>query len=251
MKMLSLNVNGIRAIHKKGFLEWILKENPDILCLQEIKAEEAQIPKELQEIPGYFLYVNSAQKKGYSGTAIYTKIKPEKVEKNIGLKQFDEEGRFLRLDFKDFILINFYIPNGGQNKENMDYKLKAYDFLLNYLNELKNKKVILAGDFNIAHQEIDLAQPKENQDSVMFTPEERQQIDKILNLRFIDTFRQLHSEGNNYTWWAYYSFARQKGLGWRIDYFFVSDSLRKQLKEAFILNSVAGSDHCPVGIEVL
>jgi len=195
-------------------------------------------------------YFNSAQKKGYSGTAIYTKIKPEKISTKIGFKQFDEEGRFIRLDFRDFILINFYIPNGGQNKENLDYKLKFYDYLIKYLGKIKNKPIILSGDFNIAHKEIDLAQPKENQDSIMFTPKERQQIDKMSDLGFIDTFRQFHKEGGNYTWWAYYSFAKQKGLGWRIDYFFVSKSLEKKLKKAFILNKVSGSDHCPVGIEV-
>jgi exodeoxyribonuclease-3 len=248
--MLSWNVNGIRAIHEKGFLKWFLQEEPDILCLQEIKADEDQIPQELKKVFGYLAYFNSAQKKGYSGTAIYTKIKPEKISTKIGFKQFDEEGRFIRLDFRDFILINFYIPNGGQNKENLDYKLKFYDYLIKYLGKIKNKPIILSGDFNIAHKEIDLAQPKENQDSIMFTPKERQQIDKMSDLGFIDTFRQFHKEGGNYTWWAYYSFAKQKGLGWRIDYFFVSKSLEKKLKKAFILNKVSGSDHCPVGIEV-
>jgi exodeoxyribonuclease-3 len=248
--MLSWNVNGIRAIEKKGFLEWFLKEKPDILCLQEVRAEEDQIPQELKKIFGYLVYFNPAQKKGYSGTAVYTKIKPEKISTKIGFKQIDEEGRFLRLDFRNFILINLYIPNGGQNKESLDYKLKFYDYLTKYLGKIKNKPIILAGDFNVAHKEIDLAQPKENQDSIMFTPKERQQIDKMLDLGFVDTFRQFHKEGGNYTWWAYYSFARQKGLGWRIDYFFTSESLEKKLKKAFILDKVMGSDHCPVGIEI-
>jgi exodeoxyribonuclease-3 len=248
--MLSWNINGIRAIEKKGFLNWFLKERPDILCLQEVKADENQIPQELKNIFGYPVYFNPAQKKGYSGTAIYTKIKPEKISTKMGFKQFDEEGRFLRLDFRNFILINLYVPNGGQDKENLDYKLKSYDYLNKYLGKIKNKPIILTGDFNVAHKEIDLAQPKENQDSIMFTPKERQQIDKMLDLGFIDTFRQFHKEGNNYTWWAYYSFARQKGLGWRIDYFFVSKSLEKKLKKSFILDKVSGSDHCPVGIEV-
>jgi exodeoxyribonuclease III len=250
MKILSWNVNGIRAIHEKGFKKWFLQEEPDILCLQEIKADEDQIPEELKKVFGYLVYFNPAQKKGYSGTAIYTKIKPEKVSTKIGFKQFDEEGRFIRLDFRDFILINFYIPNGGQNKENLDYKLKFYDYLIKYLRKIKNKPIILAGDFNVAHQEIDLARPKENQDSIMFTPKERQQIDKILDLGFIDTFRQFYKEGGSYSWWAYYSFGRQKGLGWRIDYFFVSQSLEKKLKKALILNKVMGSDHCPVGIDI-
>jgi exodeoxyribonuclease-3 len=248
--MLSWNVNGIRAIHEKGFKKWFLEEEPDILCLQEIRADEDQIPRELNKVFGYLAYFNSAQKKGYSGTAIYTKIKPEKVSTKIGFKQFDEEGRFIRLDFRDFILINFYIPNGGQNKEDLDYKLKFYDYLIKYLEKIKNKPIILSGDFNVAHKEIDLAQPKENQDSIMFTPKERQQIDKMSDLGFIDTFRQFYKGGNNYTWWAYYSFARQKGLGWRIDYFFVSKSLENKLKKAFILDKVSGSDHCPVGIEI-
>lgn len=250
MKILSWNINGIRAIEKKGFLEWFLKEKPDILCLQEVRAGENQIPQELRNIFGYLVYFNPAQKNGYSGTAIYTKIRPEKISTKIGFKQFDEEGRFLRLDFRAFILINLYIPNGGQNKENLDYKLRFYDYLIKYLGKIKNKPIILAGDFNVAHMEIDLAQPKENQNSIMFTFNERQQIDKILDLGFIDTFRQLHKEGGNYTWWAYYSFAKQKGLGWRIDYFFFSKTLDEKLKKAFILDKVIGSDHCPVGIDI-
>ena len=250
MKILSWNINGIRAIEKKGFLSWFLKEKPDILCLQEVRAGENQIPQELKDIFGYVVYFNPAPKNGYSGVAVYTKIKPEKISTKIGFKQFDEEGRFLRLDFRNFILINLYIPNGGQNKENLNYKLKFYDYLIKYLSKIKNKSIILTGDFNVAHKEIDLAQPKENQNSIMFTSKERQQIDKMLELGFIDTFRQFHKEGKNYTWWAYYSFARQKGLGWRIDYFFISKSLENKLKKAFILDKVMGSDHCPVGIEV-
>lgn len=251
MKILSWNVNGIRAIYKKGFLEWFLKEKSDILCLQEIKVEEDKIPKEIKEIPGYFSYFNSAQKKGYSGTAIYTKAKPKKMETKIGFKQFDDEGRFLRLDFKDFILIDFYIPHGGRDKENLNYKLKFYEYLMKYLKKIKNKPIILAGDFNIAHQEIDLARPRDNKNNIMFTSAERRKIDKILDLGFIDTFRQFYKEGGHYSWWAYFSFARRKNIGWRIDYFFVSKLLERKLKNAFILDKVTGSDHCPVGIEIL
>jgi exodeoxyribonuclease-3 len=250
MKILSWNVNGIRAIHEKGFKKWFLQEEPDILCLQEIKADEEQIPEELKKVFGYLVYFNPAQKKGYSGTAIYTKIKPEKVSTKIGFKQFDEEGRFIRLDFRDFILINFYIPHGGREKENLDYKLKFYNYLLQYLKRVKNKPIILAGDFNIAHQEVDLTRPKDNKDNIMFTLAEREKINEILSLGFIDTFRYFHKEGGHYTWWAYFNFARQRNIGWRIDYFFVSQSLEKKLKKAFILNKVMGSDHCPVGIDI-
>lgn len=250
MNILSWNVNGIRAIEKKGFLEWFLKEKPDILCLQEIKADEGQVPEKLKEIPGYFLYFNPARKKGYSGTAVYTKIKPKKIETKIGFKQFDEEGRFLRMDFKDFILINFYIPHGGREKENLKYKLKFYDYLICYLKKIKRKPIILGGDFNIAHKDIDLRRPKDNKDNIMFTPAERARIDAIIDLGFIDTFRHFHKDSGHYTWWAYFNFARQRDIGWRIDYFFISMPLEKKLKDSFILDKVMGSDHCPVGIEV-
>ena len=253
MQIVSWNINGIRSIYKKNFLEWFLKTKADIICLQEIKAQEEQIPNDLLKIPDYYFYFNQALKKGYSGVAVYTKQKPLKINDKLGLKQFDEEGRMLELEYSDFILINLYLPHGGRQKENLKYKLKVYDYLIKYLKHLKqntNKGIILAGDFNIAHQDIDLARPDENRDNIMFTPEERERIDKIINLGFIDTFRQFHQDGGYYTWWPYMFHARERNLGWRIDYIFVSQLLLSHLKNSFILSKIMGSDHCPIGIEL-
>lgn len=251
MKIISWNVNGLRAVFKKNFLDWFKKENADILCLQEVKAQEGQIPEALVNPAGYFSYFSFALKKGYSGVAVYTKEKPLTVEKKIGLKRFDEEGRFLRLEYKDFILINLYMPNGGQEKENLVYKLETYEYLLEYLEKIKEKPLILVGDFNIAHKEIDLSEPRENQSSIMFTPEERRQIDRLIEMGFIDTFRKFHKdESGQYTWWSYFSLSRDRNLGWRIDYVFISKGITPKMKNAFILPGVFGSDHCPVGIEI-
>lgn len=248
MKLITWNVNGIRSVYKKGFLELAEKIGADIVCLQEIKADESKIPEDLVKMDGYFAYFNSAEKKGYAGTAVFTKIKPNKIIRKIGFERFDSEGRFLRLDFDDFILLNIYLPHGGRQKENLGYKLEAYDCLLKYLKRLKNKNVILAGDFNIAHSEIDLERPKSNKNNIMFTLEERAQLDRLEDLGFIDSFRKFNQEGGNYTWWPYMANARERNLGWRIDYVFVSASLRPKLKNAFILSDIFGSDHCPAGI---
>ena len=250
MKIISWNINGIRAIYKKNFLDWFIATNADIVCLQEIKAQKEQIPSDLLELKNYFFYFNPAIKKGYAGMAVYTKQKPLKVEYKLGLNRFDQEGRILQLEYPSFILINVYLPHGGRQKENLDYKLKVYDYLLEYLQKSKDRNIILIGDFNIAHQDIDLARPRQNQNNIMFTPEERQQIDKIINLGFLDSFREFHKEGSHYTWWPYMAKARQRNLGWRIDYIFISKELTKNLKDAFILSEVMGSDHCPIGIEI-
>ena len=249
MKIVSWNVNGIRSIVNKNELQKLFQEKADFYCFQELKSQEPDIPDLLHNQPGYQFYSNCGNRKGYSGVGILTNQKPLKVETKIGFKQFDDEGRFLLLEFKDYILINFYIINGGQKKENLDYKLKFYDYLINqYLAEQKNKNIILIGDFNIAHKEIDLARPKENQNSIMFTIDERIQIDNLLKLNFIDTFRYFNKKGNNYTWWPYFANARSRNLGWRIDYCFISKNLISQLESAFILSNQMGSDHCPVGI---
>ena len=250
MKIISWNINGIRAIYKKNFLDWFIATNADIVCLQEIKAQKEQIPSDLLELKNYFFYFNPAIKKGYAGMAVYTKQKPLKVEYKLGLNRFDQEGRILQLEYPSFILINVYLPHGGRQKENLDYKLKVYDYLLEYLQKSKDRNIILIGDFNIAHQDIDLARPRQNQNNIMFTPEERQQIDKIINLGFLDSFREFHKEGSHYTWWPYMAKARQRNLGWRIDYIFISKELTKNLKDAFILPEIMGSDHCPIGIEI-
>jgi len=250
MKIVSWNVNGIRAIYKKGFLDWLITTNADIVCLQEIRAQKEEIPADLLEPKNYYSYFNPAVKKGYAGVAVYTKEKPLKVVNKLGLKRFDQEGRILILEYPHFTLINLYTPHGGRQKENLNYKLEVYKYLLNYLKRIKNKNVILIGDFNIAHQEIDLARPKENQNNIMFTQEERKQIDKIINLGFIDSFRVFNKKSGNYTWWPYFVNARERNLGWRIDYTFVSKKLSSKLKSALVLNKVMGSDHCPIGLEI-
>ena len=250
MKIISWNVNGIRAVYRKNFFKWMRKTNPDILCLQEIKAQKEQIPEELVKPKGYYAYFNFAERKGYSGVAIYTRRKPLKIEYKLGLKRFDQEGRILKLKYPDFTLINLYLPHGGRQKENLAYKLKVYNRIINYLKKIKDKNIILIGDFNIAHKEIDLARPKDNENNIMFTIEERKQIDKIIKSGFIDTFREFNKKGGNYTWWPYMAKARQRNLGWRIDYIFISKELTQKLKDAFILPEIMGSDHCPIGIEI-
>lgn len=250
MKIISWNVNGIRAVCKKGFLNWFCKENADIVCLQEIKAKESQVPVELQNINGYFSYFNSAERPGYSGTAVFTKQKPISVEYKIELKRFDEEGRVIKLKFPKFILFNFYIPHGSRDKKYMDYKLETYEYLFEYLKKFKNEKIILTGDFNIAHKEIDLAQPKQNEKNTGFTKEEREKIDKLVGLGFVDSFRKFNKKGNNYTWWAHFANARSRNIGWRIDYCFVSDNLQSKLKKSSISPKVMGSDHCPISVEI-
>lgn len=250
MKIISWNINGIRAAYRNNFLTWFKRTKADIYCLQEIKAKEKDIPDKLKNITNYYTYFSFAKKKGYSGVAVFTKQKPISVKTNLGIKKFDQEGRFLQLNFLNFILINIYMPQGDRTKKNIPYKLNTYKKLITYLNKIKNKPVILIGDFNIAHTEIDLARPKDNKNNTMFTPTERQQIDKIINLGFIDSLRQFNKKGGNYTWWPYYYNARQRNLGWRIDYCFLTKKLKNKLKKAFILKNTKGSDHCPIGIEL-
>ncbi|MFA5967094.1 MAG: exodeoxyribonuclease III [Patescibacteria group bacterium] len=250
MKIASWNVNGLRSAARKDWLKWFKTNRFDIVCLQETKLQPTQIPEPLREIPGYSAYFNSAQKKGYSGTAVYTKIKPTQVTAKLGLRRFDNEGRFLRLDFDKFILINLYLPHGGRQKENLDYKLACYKKLFTYLGKIKAKPIVLIGDFNIAHQEIDLARPKNNKNNIMFTPAERTQIDRLLSLGFADTFREFHKQGDYYTWWPYFANARERNLGWRIDYAFSSKKLTPRLSEASIQSQTLGSDHCPIMLNI-
>jgi len=250
MEIISWNVNGIRAVYKKGFLRWLGKTNADIVCLQEIKSNPTQLPSDLINPKNYYSYFNPALKKGYSGVVVYSKRKVLESGKKLGMERFDKEGRILKLKFPNFLLINIYLPHGGRQKENLDYKLEVYRHLLNYLKKIKNKNIVLIGDFNVAHQEIDLARPKSNKDNIMFTPKERKQVDKIIDLGFIDTFRKFHKDNGHYTWWPYGFKARQRNLGWRIDYTFISRSLVPKIKNAFILNKINISDHCPIGIEI-
>ena len=253
MKILSWNVNGLRAIHKKDSLQCFLKENADIFCLQETKASPDQLPDELKNINGYFSYfAHSEIKKGYSGVAIYTKEKPEKVEYGMGIKEFDQEGRLLTLHFKNFTLLTVYFPNGGQSPERLKYKLDFYDAFLKHIEGLRKNghKIIFCGDVNTAHEEIDLARPKENEMNTGFLPEERAWIDEVIRHGYIDTFRNLNpNKKDSYSYWDIKTRARDRNVGWRLDYFFISSDLQKDLKEAFILKDIFGSDHAPVGIE--
>jgi len=253
MRILSWNVNGIRAIQKKGFIDWLLTEDPDILCVQETKAAPEQLSNELLNINGYKSYFSSSTvKKGYSGVAIYTKQEPVKIENGFGIPKFDDEGRIIIADYKDFILLNIYYPNGKQNKERLQYKMDFYDEFLNYANKLvkKGKKLIICGDVNTAHKEIDLARPKENSKVSGFLPIEREWMDKFIANGYHDTFRMFNNEPDNYTWWDQLTRARERNVGWRIDYFFVSNNFKKNVKDAFILPDIMGSDHCPVGIDI-
>ena len=253
IKILSWNVNGLRAVYKKGLLNWIESEVPDILCLQETKANEEQLPDELKNVNGYHSFFSSAERKGYSGVAIYSKIKPKNIERGFGIKRFDNEGRILIAEYQDFILMNIYFPNGKASTERLKFKMEFYDAFLQYANNLKNNghKIIICGDVNTAHKEIDLARPKENSNVSGFLPEERAWIDKFISNGYVDTFRIFNKEPNNYTWWDPVTRARQRNVGWRIDYFFTSENAKNDIKNAFILSDVMGSDHCPIGIEKL
>jgi len=253
MKIVSWNINGIRAIDKKGALKsFITQESPDILCLQEIKAGTNEIPKDMSYLSQYLSYFNSADKAGYSGVAVFCKEKPLDVDNKIGLAEFDKEGRVLRLKFKKFTLYNFYFVNGGRSQEAFDLKLRAYNHLISYLKkELdRGEKIILTGDFNVAHTEIDIARPKANEKNVGFTKEERQKITNLLETGFLDTFRIFNKQGGHYTWWRPFANARANNVGWRIDYVFISKNLKRNLKTAFILPKIMGSDHCPAGVEI-
>ena len=249
-RFLSWNVNGIRAVEKKGFVAWFLKERPDFLCLQETKAHKDQLSSDLLNVPGYDSFWAQAQRKGYSGVSVYTNRKPDNVFYGMGNKKFDDEGRTLVLEYERFILINIYFPNGGASKERLKFKLDFYRCYFSYIEKLrkKNKPIILCGDLNTAHNEIDLARPKENSKVSGFLPEERQLLDTYVNMGFIDTFRYLNPNKIAYSWWDYKTRARQRDVGWRIDYFFLSREAADKLSEAFILKDVLGSDHCPVGI---
>ncbi|MFP4467164.1 MAG: exodeoxyribonuclease III [Candidatus Goldiibacteriota bacterium] len=252
MKLLSWNVNGIRAVHKKGMLlPLIEREKPDILCLQETKAEKSQLPPEITELPGYFSFFESSKiKKGYSGTAIYSKIPPEKIETGFGEKRFDEEGRIQTAEFKKFTMLNIYFPNGKQGPVRLAYKMDFYKKFLKVCEKKRKagRELVICGDVNTAHKDIDLARPGPNRGVSGFLPEETEFLDMFIGRGYIDTFREFEKEGGHYTWWDVISRARERDVGWRIDYFYITPGLRKKLKGAFILKNVMGSDHCPVGI---
>jgi exodeoxyribonuclease-3 len=252
LKIISWNVNGLRAAAKKGFLDWLRREDPDIVCLQEIKAESEQLPEELRSIPGYQSYFCSASRKGYSGVAIYSKTEPLSVLTQLGVERFDGEGRTLIAEYPRFTLLNCYFPNGKASAERLQYKLDFYDTFLDYANRLRNtgRSLIICGDVNTAHQPLDLARPKENEKTSGFLPEERAWLDRLVAEGYLDSFRLFHSEGEHYTWWDQKTRARERNVGWRIDYFWISADLRPAIQRGFILPEVTGSDHCPIGIEL-
>ena len=254
MKLISWNVNGLRAAMGKGFKEFFNQIDADIFCVQETKMQEDQIDIEISNLfKDYNSYWNSAVKKGYSGTAVFTKKKPLKVSYGIGIEEHDSEGRVITLEFEDFYLVNCYTPNSKRELERLDYRMVWEDAIRNYLLKLdKTKPVIYCGDFNVAHKEIDLKNPSTNHHSAGFTDEERNKMTMLLNSGFTDSFRYLYPEKENaYTWWSYMFHAREKNVGWRIDYFIVSKSIEKQIKQSTIYSEVMGSDHCPVELERL
>lgn len=249
VKLISWNVNGLRAALRKNFLEYLQAEQPDILCLQETKCT----PDDVEQLwPAAFAtYWNTAEKKGYSGTAIFTKKPPGKVTRGIGKPMHDREGRVLTAEYDAFILVNVYVPNAQRELTRLPYRLEWDRAFLAYLKALQRRKpVIFCGDLNVAHGELDLANPKANVKNHGFTPEERAGFDRLLQAGFLDTFREFEAGGGHYTWWSQMSNARARNIGWRLDYFLISRALRPQLKRAFIQPGIPGSDHCPVGIEL-
>ena len=249
MKLISWNVNGLRAIYQKGFIDIFKSLGADIFCVQETKMQEGQLNLELED---YYQYYNYAERKGYSGTAIYTKIKPLNVRYGIGIEEHDKEGRVITLEFDEFYIVNCYTPNSGRELVRLDYRMIWEEEFRNYLKKLDEiKPVILCGDLNVAHKEIDLKNPKSNRKNAGFTDEERNKIDILLKSGFTDTFRKKYPDKEGcYTWWSYMRNSRANNAGWRIDYFLISDRIVEKVEEAYIYSEILGSDHCPVGIEI-
>ena len=253
MKLISWNVNGLRAIINKGFEEFFKGINADIFCIQETKMQEEQLEEKINTIfDGYKMYWNSAEKKGYSGTAIFSKKEPVNIKYGIGIEEHDKEGRVITLEFEKFYMVNCYTPNSKRELERLDYRMIWEGDFRNYLLELNKKKpVILCGDLNVAHKEIDLKNPKTNRRNAGFTDEEREKMTELLNSGFVDSFRYLYPDkADIYTWWSYMFKAREKNAGWRIDYFIVSDRIKDKIKESYIFSEIMGSDHCPVGLDI-
>jgi len=251
MRLLSWNVNGIRSVHKKGFCEWFGDESPDILCIQETKAQEDQIPLEIRSPPGYHAYFSSAMRKGYSGVALFSREEPLSITRDFN-GRFGEEGRIIIAEYPSFTLFDIYFPNGKSSPERLAYKMAFYDAFLSSVRGMieEGRSVVVCGDVNTAHQAIDLARPKENVKISGFLPEERAALDLWIESGLVDTFRFFTAEGGHYTYWDLKTRARDRNVGWRIDYFFVSSELAGAVQDAFILPDVMGSDHCPIGIEI-
>ncbi len=253
MKLISWNVNGLRAVINKGFEDFFKEANADIFCLQETKMQVEQLGEDAKKIfDGYYQYWNCAEKKGYSGTAIFTKKEPISVSYGIGIEEHDKEGRVITLEYEDFYIVDCYTPNSKRELERLEYRMIWEDELRNYLLNLnKRKPVILCGDLNVAHKEIDLKNPKTNRRNAGFTDEEREKMTRLLDSGFTDSFRFLYPNKENcYSWWSYMGHSREKNIGWRIDYFIVSNSIESKIKESYIYQNILGSDHCPVGLEL-
>lgn len=250
LKLVTWNVNGIRACVKKGFSAWLDEEQPDILCLQETKAQVDDVREALKSLNGYHLFIHSAERKGYSGVATLTREKPAGVTEGMGIRKFDAEGRVLVTEFSDFVLYNVYFPNGGRDLSRVGFKLEFYAGLLKQLDALKarGKRVIVSGDYNTAHKEIDLKNPKSNQTTSGFLPEEREWVDRYIHAGYVDIFRHFRPEPEQYTWWSYLFNARVRNIGWRIDYHLVSENAKGQCRDAYHLPEVQGSDHCPAAL---
>lgn len=250
MKLVSWNVNGLRSCITKGFSEFFSSVDADIFCVQETKMQEEQAAN--INFEGYYRYMNSAEKKGYSGTAIFTKLKPINVTYGLGIEEHDKEGRIITLEFDDFYLINCYTPNSKKELERLSYRMQWEDLVRSYLSKLdKIKPVIYCGDLNVAHEEIDIKNPKTNHFSAGFTDDEREKMTTLLNSGFVDSYRYLYPDKTDmYSWWSYMRNSREKNIGWRIDYFIVSDSIKKDIKEASIYTNIYGSDHCPIGLNI-
>jgi exodeoxyribonuclease-3 len=246
MKLISWNVNGLRAVYKKGFSEVFDALDADIFCLQETKMQEGQLELNL---PGYIQFWCSAERKGYSGTAVFTKKEPLSVSYNLGIEEHDQEGRVITLEFEDFYFVCVYTPNSGSELKRLDYRMDWDDAFRAYVGELDEKKpVVVCGDLNVAHNEIDLRNPETNRRSAGFTDEEREKFTMLLDSGFSDSFRLLYPDTVKYSWWSYRTRARERDAGWRIDYFLVSDRIKSKIEDALILNEIEGSDHCPVGL---
>lgn len=254
MKLVSWNVNGLRAVHRNGHWGPFLKEDADIFCLQETKAEPQQLPDDVRNAPGYHSFFSSSEtKKGYSGVSIHSRAEPEHVEHGMGIERFDVEGRYIAAYFKRVVVINVYFPNGGMGPDRLQYKLEFYDAFLEHVEALRKngRGIVFCGDVNTAHEEIDLARPKENEENTGFLPEEREWIDEVMRHGYIDTFRYLHpGAAGAYSYWDLKTRERDRNIGWRLDYFFISPDLAQSIKKADILGHIFGSDHCPVSLEL-
>jgi exodeoxyribonuclease III len=252
MKIYSWNVNGLRAVAKKSFFDWIAYESPDILFLQETKLQEDTLPPELKNIEGYHSYFSHAEKKGYSGTGVYTKKEPDEVSYGMGIKEFDSEGRIVKLRFGNVIMFNIYFPNGQMSEDRLKYKLDFYDALLDHLEALRKQgySLLISGDYNTAHNEIDLKNAKANENYSGFLRIERDWLDKFVRTGYVDTFRNLYPDKVQYSWWSYRFNARKNNTGWRIDYHFVNKEFLPKVIDSYIMNDVYGSDHCPIVVDL-